>query len=113
MDSLRPLKISANRNLRLVSISWNDGHLSEYPFWLLRAACPCASCRGGHEKMSPEPDPAVFNAPRDENQTNQMARIEQVGGYAVNIEWQDGHRYGIYTWSYLRKLCPCAHCQGT
>jgi DUF971 family protein len=111
MDSIRPLGISANRNERIMKVTWNDGHLSEYPFWLLRAACPCAGCRGGHENMRSEPDPAVFSASQEETDANRMARVEQVGGYAVNFEWQDGHHYGIFTWHYLRELCPCPICR--
>jgi len=28
----------------------------------------------------------------------------QVGNYAVRLDFDDGHRTGIYTWSYLRQL---------
>jgi len=30
-----------------------------------------------------------------------------VGRYAVQIAWTDGHDSGIYTFEYLRELCPC------
>jgi DUF971 family protein len=30
--------------------------------------------------------------------------IEQVGNYAVRIEFSDGHNTGIYTWRLLRSL---------
>ena len=57
----KPLNITANRPALEMTIKWGDGHESIYPFSLLRAACPCAQCRGGHEKMSSEPDPEVFH----------------------------------------------------
>lgn len=32
--------------------------------------------------------------------------IERVGNYAIQPIWDDGHTTGIYTWDYLRRLCP-------
>ncbi|QLQ06420.1 MAG: DUF971 domain-containing protein [Anaerolineae bacterium] len=32
-------------------------------------------------------------------------------GYAIQFTWADGHSTGIYSWSMLRWLCPCAACQ--
>ena len=37
-------------------------------------------------------------------------RIERVGQTALKIRWADAHE-SIYTWSYLRKMCPCAACR--
>jgi len=37
----------------------------------------------------------------------ELLSIEVVGNYALLPVWADGHRYGIYTWDYLRRLCPC------
>ena len=34
-----------------------------------------------------------------------MKSLEGVGNYALNIEWEDGHKYGIYNWHFLRSLC--------
>ncbi|HAG96597.1 MAG: 1-(5-phosphoribosyl)-5-((5-phosphoribosylamino)methylideneamino)imidazole-4-carboxamide isomerase [Pseudomonadales bacterium] len=31
--------------------------------------------------------------------------IEPVGNYAVKITFDDGHDSGLYSWSYLHKLC--------
>jgi hypothetical protein len=33
-----------------------------------------------------------------------------VGNYALAFAWSDGHSTGIYTFEYLRKLCPCPQC---
>jgi DUF971 family protein len=30
--------------------------------------------------------------------------IQQVGVYAIQIAWGDGHNTGIYTWDYLKQL---------
>jgi DUF971 family protein len=35
-----------------------------------------------------------------------------VGGYALAIQWFDGHASGIYSFQYLRSLCQCDACRG-
>jgi DUF971 family protein len=30
--------------------------------------------------------------------------MHQVGRYAIQIDWSDGHSTGIYSWDYLLKL---------
>ncbi len=113
MNQPTPTGITADRTKSAMTIHWNDGHTSIYPFELLRAACPCASCRGGHENMRPEPDEDVFDRRIGDSIQTRMKRIAPVGSYAIMIEWEDGHSYGIYNWYYLRKLCPCEECRQT
>jgi DUF971 family protein len=62
--------------------------------------------------MSAEPDPYVFSRPDEDKPATRMRSVEAVGSYAITIEWEDGHHYGIYNWTYLRKLCPCPLCRG-
>ena len=102
--------ITANREALEMTITWGDGHESIYPFSLLRAACPCALCRGGHEKMTPEPDPQVFFAPFEDNERTHLVTVKPTGAYGITIVWEDAHDYGIYNWHYLRALCPCPAC---
>ena len=54
--SEKPTGVTANKSKKEFTITWDDGHTSIYPFGLLRAACPCAQCRGGHQNMKSEPD---------------------------------------------------------
>jgi DUF971 family protein len=111
MATLIPSSITANRQDRIITIQWNDGHTSQYPFGLIRAACPCASCRGGHENMSAEPDPSIFTKLLPDSPATRLVSIQSAGAYGITIEWEDGHHYGIYNWHYLRALCPCDICQ--
>lgn len=106
-----PTGITANRQTHEMNVMWNDGHQSAYPFALLRHACPCAECRGGHDKMGGEPEPGVFFMPIEDTPATRMKQVEGVGTYALTIEWEDGHHYGIYTWHFLRALCPCPDCR--
>lgn len=109
--NIRPTGITANRESSSLGITWNDGHASSYSFSLLRHACPCAECRGGHANMGPEPDPAVFFMMEEDIPATRLKNLEAVGAYAITIEWEDGHHYGIYNWNYLRSLCPCPQCR--
>ncbi|PWH13897.1 MAG: DUF971 domain-containing protein [Anaerolineae bacterium] len=107
----KPLNITANRTALEMTIEWGDGHRSIYPFSLLRAACPCAQCRGGHEKMSSEPDPEVFHVTLEDSPATRLVNVRATGSYGITLVWDDGHDYGIYNWHYLRALCPCPACR--
>ena len=111
MSAARPAKITADRQSATFIINWSDGHECGYPFAMLRAACPCAECRGGHANMRSTPDPEVFETPLEDTPATRIKNVEAVGSYAVTIEWEDGHHYGIFNWNYLRALCPCLICR--
>jgi DUF971 family protein len=40
-----------------------------------------------------------------------MLNIEPIGAYAMKIDWSDGHSTGIYSFDYLRRICPCGECR--
>ncbi|MGH9445576.1 MAG: gamma-butyrobetaine hydroxylase-like domain-containing protein [Terriglobia bacterium] len=102
-----PTKIKVDAGDGTLAIEWLDGHASHYGYQYLRDRCPCATCTGaeGHNAGSKTPDaiPMFKKALRPE-------RAEVVGRYAVQIFWNDGHSTGIYTFPYLRGLCPCQEC---
>ncbi len=88
-------------------IEWSDGHLSAYPYRYLRDKCPCAKLLGSWNLGLPiagSPFP-VFGA-----KPLRPERAELVGRYAVQISWTDGHSAGIYSFAFLREMCPCAEC---
>jgi DUF971 family protein len=84
-------------------IIWNDGHISSYPSWYLRENCQCADCM---EEFTGERKVAHGSIPS----SLERASVEPVGNYALQFGWSDGHKSGIYTFDYLRKLCPCSQC---
>jgi DUF971 family protein len=110
--TIKPTSLTANREKKQLTVIWDDGHTSVYSFSLLRAGCPCAECRGGHDKMGDTPDPLVFNVELPDSPATQLHTLVPVGSYAITPSWEDGHDYGIYQWSYLRALCPCNCCRG-
>ena len=94
-----------DRAANTMAIEWEDGHRSEYPGELLRWACPCAECRG--EMGSRGRLDTVQELPADEER---LGEAGLVGQYAVMLGFESGHATGIYTFGYLRRLCPCAAC---
>lgn len=105
----RPIGVTLDKEAHVLRVGWKDGHASAFPLNALREACPCAVCRGGHEFMGPAHDPDLLEL--TPTRTYQVEHIELVGNYALQIRWNDGHDAGIYTWDYLRRICPCAECQ--
>lgn len=108
---MKPISITANREQKQLTVIWDDGHTSQYSFNLLRAGCPCAECRGGHEKMSDTPDPGVFTMELPDTPAIHLKTIVPIGAYGISPVWEDGHDAGIYRWEYLRALCPCGRCR--
>jgi DUF971 family protein len=83
-----------------LALRWSDGVENYFPFEYLRRHCPCAVCAGetdllGHlYKGKNELVPASFV----------LKGCGQVGGYAIQPEWKDGHQSGLYSFTYLRSL---------
>jgi DUF971 family protein len=103
----RPMDVQASRSQAQLVIEWDDGHRSAYPLAGLRAACPCAGCRGGHAGMGGIPAPALLDEPLPPGASIKLAGLQPVGNHALQPTWQDGHDDGIFSWHYLRALCPC------
>ena len=68
--------------------------------------CPCATCTGAHgtapEKSNyarPAADPFPMYKP-----SIKMLTVEEVGSYAVRVNWNDGHNSGIYAYDYLKRV---------
>ncbi len=102
-----------------VDIVWQDGHASHFPIAALRAACPCATCVDlhGSGKRHNLNEPAASNTaaapvllPIFKPTGSTLTAVKPVGRYALNFIFSDGHNTGIFTWEYLRELCPCPMC---
>jgi len=105
--SVKPKAIRASRSKAVLEIDWEDGHQSVFPLRGLRAACPCAECRGGHAGMGAPGSPGMLDLPMVETRSAELVSMAHVGNYALQLVWKDGHDYGIYTWELLREMCPC------
>ncbi len=58
--------------------------------------------------MGKRGSPEMLEIPLAPTGSTELDRMEGVGNYALQLVWKDGHRYGIYTWEYLRELSPSA-----
>jgi DUF971 family protein len=97
-----------------VEIEWKDGHLSQYTFPFLRDACPCALCDEQRGKTGRDPGDPVLAKPGELVMFKAAAKpvsAEPVGKYALKFKWNDGHELGIYSWQFLRDVCPCGECR--
>jgi DUF971 family protein len=97
-----------------VEIEWQDGHRSSYSFTFLRDACPCALCTEEREKANRKPgDPlgAVQGALPMFKALARPTEVEPIGKYAIRFYWNDGHQHGVYSWRWLREVCPCPECK--
>jgi len=92
-----------------IQIDWRDGHRSDYSLAWLRDHCPCAGCTGAHG-TPPQKTDLPANPFRMYKPALKMETVEPVGNYALRINWNDGHNAGIYSYDYLRRICPCAAC---
>jgi len=97
-----------------VDIVWGDGHLSHYNFVFLRDACPCAMCEEERAKSGRRPGEPPKLAPGALPMFKPTAKplsAEGVGKYAIKFSWNDNHDLGIYSWRFLREICPCSECR--
>ena len=84
-----------------LAVKWEDGVEQFISLQSLRHACPCAACAGEMDIMG-----NVSKGPVTEFKpaSYQVKQLVPVGGYAVQIHWQDGHGTGLYTHESLRNL---------
>ena len=85
-----------------IAIRWSDGTEDFYPMEHLRTKSPSAEnvgerdltgqLHGGTEQTS---YPGV-----------RVTGWQPVGGYAIQFEFSDGHRTGLYAFDYLKSIAP-------
>jgi DUF971 family protein len=92
-----------------VDVAWSDGHTSHYDFAYLRDMCPCALCNDEREKKA-KMGPSAAALPMFKARAT-ARKAHEVGSYAIQIEFSDGHSTGIYSFDKLREICPCAACR--
>jgi DUF971 family protein len=82
---------------RTLGITWTDERSSTYDVVELRRKCPCATCidEWTHEQIL---------KPESVSESVRPVQIDSVGQYALTVQFNDGHKTGIYTFSMLRKL---------
>jgi DUF971 family protein len=94
---MHPIKIKLVEKKKLLII-WDDENESVIELRDLRKRCPCATCLAERDKQSKMYIPLFA-----ENQVT-VKSINQVGNYAVQIIWNDGHNTGIFEYNFLKNF---------
>jgi DUF971 family protein len=82
------------------AIAWSDGTESFLRLEALRRACPCAACGGEPDVLGHIVRPEVRHTPA----SFELRGWANVGSYALQLRWGDGHDSGLYTFPYLQRL---------
>ncbi len=99
-----PVEVGSVTDKQL-TITWSDGHRSNYSWQNLRINCPCAACKGEFGYRPPRL--TAQNIPP----TIRAMSMGRVGAYALRFSWSDNHDTGLYTFNQLRhELCECEEC---
>lgn len=96
-----------NRADEGIQIEWQDGHLSVFTSEYLRRACPCAVCKEVPERITTGLLPASALG----GQKVDILKAQPVGWYALQFTFTDRHETGIYSYEFLRQICPCETCR--
>jgi DUF971 family protein len=84
-----------------LAVVWDDGREDYLQLEMLRRNCPCAQCKGERDLLG-----NVYRGPRRPltEASFRPVKHRRVGGYALQIDWADGHNDGIYTFESLRRM---------
>jgi DUF971 family protein len=96
----RPTEIVVHKRSRILELAFDDGHRFQLPFELLRVYSPSAEVRGHG------PGQEVLQVGKRDID---LDSLEQVGHYAVQPHFSDGHATGIFSWDYLHWLGANQH----
>jgi DUF971 family protein len=87
-----PTALTVRKQSRVLEVSFDNGQDYALPFEFLRVYSPSAEVRGhgqGQETL------------QTGKRNVEITALDQVGNYAVQPRFSDGHDTGIYSWDYL------------
>ena len=87
-----PTDITVHNQSRVLEVAFSDGASFRIPFELMRVYSPSAEVQGHG------PGQEVLQTGKREVE---LTGLEQVGNYAVQPTFSDGHDTGIFSWDYL------------
>ncbi len=91
-----PTAVQLHQKSRTLELRYEDGSSYELSCELLRVYSPSAEVRGHGEGQE-----VLQTGKKDVSITS----IKQVGNYAIQLVFDDGHDTGLYSWDYLYDLC--------
>lgn len=90
-----PTDIVVHQQSRVLELAFSDGARFRIPFELMRVLSPSAEVQGhgpGQETLQ--------TGKREVG----IVAVQQVGHYALQPTFSDGHDTGLFTWEYLYRL---------
>jgi len=87
-----------------VAIRWSDGSEDYYAMERLRALSPSAEQQGERDLLGNQ----LGGAGESEFPGVTVESWTPVGGYAIQFQFSDGHRTGLYTYEYLKQIADPA-----
>ena len=90
-----PTEITLHKQQRSLEIAFDDGSRFDLPCEYLRVNSPSAEVQGHG------PGQEVLQLGKEDVN---IEKIEQVGSYAIQPSFDDGHESGIYAWDTLYNL---------
>ena len=90
-----PTDLTVHGQSRVLEVHFSDGAAFRIPFELMRIYSPSAEVQGHG------PGQEVLQTGKREVE---LTGLEQVGNYAVQPRFSDGHDTGIFSWDYLYML---------
>lgn len=90
-----PTEITVHQQSRVLEVAFSDGARFRIPFELMRVYSPSAEVQGhgpGQETL------------QTGKREVQITALAQVGHYAVQPQFSDGHDSGLFSWDYLYQL---------
>jgi len=83
-----------------VAIKWKDGTDTVLTYYKLRSLCPCAFCSGEGDVLG-----NIYKGPIIKiDKKICVIKYVVIGHYGLQFFWSDGHKDGIYTFSFLKNL---------
>lgn len=92
---MNPTEITLHQKSRSLEIAFDDGARYNLPAEFLRVHSPSAEVRG-HGKGQETLQVGKRNVG--------IRSVEPVGQYALQINFDDGHDTGLFSWDYLHEL---------
>lgn len=99
MASAKKIKLINKEELLII---WDNGKENIFPLKFLRDESPDATNKGETilwKHYPPTQKQSEINHP----DKYEIAKIQPVGNYGIQITWKDGYDYGIYSWDLLEK----------
>ncbi len=91
-----PLKIQKHSEKEMLFV-WDNHEQTKVSYFNLRFHCNCAECV---DEWTRKKRITIESISKDVKPVH----VEVVGRYAIQIQWTDGHKTGIYPFDFLYKL---------